>query len=128
MPKGIQIFKPRSIAQTPSSALAKINQEFQLTAKHKDPIQAARSSLHLAFAHACGFGVSSDLSVFPAMVEKCAPNVLPITSALISLLNDPEWKAHRANSTMPYLRFIQRLLKSVTPMPRLDGVGIDSTY
>ena len=117
------------MAQTPSSALAKIKQDFQFTTSHKDPIQAARSGLRLAFAYACGFGVPADPSLFPAMLQKCVPDALPITSALATLLNDAEWHSKSSHSCIKsYARFVQRLLKFIKVIPRLDGIGLDSSY
>ena len=117
------------MAQTPSSALAKIKQDFQFTISHQDPIQTARSGLRLAFAHACGFGVPGDLSLFPAMLESCAPDALPITSALTTLLKDADWNSKSSDSSIgSYARFVRRLLKSIRVIPRLDGIGRDSSY
>lgn len=117
------------MAQSPSSALAKIKQDFQFMIGHQDPIQAARSGLHLAFAYACGFGVPGDPSLFSTMLEKCVPDALPIISALTILMNDAEWNSEsKVSSIRSYARFVQRLLKIIRVIPRLDGIGLDSSY
>ena len=62
------------------------------------------------------------------MVKRCAPDVLPIASALTLLVTDPDWNLGSGIPGKPYRRFVVFVVRATTNMPRLPGIGPDPTY
>ena len=113
---------------TPVSAKKKIFQDFRLIVTHKDPVQASRAKLHVAYAYATGFGIEQNLTAFRISVKKCAANGLQIVTSLQELFTQPEWLHSGRDSLSCYTFFIQSLLKRLVPAPKLDSVDVELSY
>lgn len=117
-----QTFKPSQMAGTPTSARVKIFQDFQTMASHKDPVQAARATLHVAFAYAIGLGVKQNLLTFKTLVQKSANEGLPIAKAMRNLISNPHWLGENDFKDY-YTSFIQKTLREFIVKPRLESTN-----
>lgn len=113
-------FKPSRMALSPSQARHKIFSDFERMALHKEPLQAARAQLHIAFAYGVGFGVKRDTQQFQHYVHKAAKNGLGVAKAMLRL--DPNVGiAH-------YSHRIRAALQELTKIPRFEQIGPESSY
>ena len=104
---------------TPVSAKKKIFQDFQVMVAHKDPVQASRANLHVAYAYATGFGVEQSLSAFRTNLQKCTDDGLQIVTSMRELFKKSKWLLSRENSIRCYSFFIRSLLRRLMPAPKL---------
>ena len=110
------------------SAKKKIFQDFHLMVAHKDPVQASRANLHVAYAYATGFGVEQSLSAFRRNVQKCTADGLQIAMCMEELFNESKWSLSEENPVSRYTSFIRDLLRRLVPAPKLDSIDVDLSY
>ena len=60
--------------------------EYERMSLHKDPLQAGRAQLHIAFTYAISFEVKADIKQFQTYVQKSARNGLIMAKAVYKLL------------------------------------------
>ena len=116
------------MALTPVSARKKIFQDFQLMVAHKDPVQASRANLHVAYAYATGFGVEQSLSAFRINTRKCTDDGLQIAVSMKELFNEPKRLLSQEYSISRYTLFIRDLLRKLVPAPKLDSIDAELSY
>ena len=106
-----QTFRPENVRQMPASAKKKIFQDFQLLSSNRDPEQAARANLQLAYSYAIGFGVRQNLDKFEKIIAKCASDGLHVAQALAKLVQIQSRGFHSlASSQIHYSVFRHYLL------------------
>ena len=95
---------------------------------HKDPVQASRANLHVAYAYATGFGVDQSLSAFRTNVQRCTDEGVQIAMCIKNLFSESKWLLSRENSISRYTSFIQDLLRRLVPAPKLDSIDVELSY
>lgn len=95
---------------------------------HRDPLQATRANLHIAYAYGTGFGVAQSLQTFRNIVNKCASEKLQIALPLAECLRDSKRLLNEEKSVKCYNFFVRKFLKQLMPIPQLELRNGNSTY